>query len=464
MIVGAAEPSSRLDTRKSRTTATRKSIPRLVLSGVLLLAHCLSAKAQVDPEVGPNDFQLSFSEVSNQHNGTGYSPDRREYLASWREWDYQDIVVQRLDHLGAPIGDPMATGLGYTDDSIVVTHDSVNDRFLVVADLGGAIAGVLVDSTGLVGNPFPITGQTSTSFDVVFNPDLQEYVVCRFQVSLPGIRLRRVTANGEVIGLEDQWIGILSSNDRPYPSITYNSIEQEYLIAEHHQYDNGGDEVFAWRLDPTLTLLEVDVISSISSSNQGARGVDVAHNSLDNEYLVVWRHGQGDTATDGDEVYGQRLGSEGQEIGFDDFKISTMGRPGVSEANASSPRIHFNPSRGRYLVVWSGDDFTSNMVDDEFEVFGQYLNHDGGLLAPGNFRLSDYGPNGNEDYDAYYPSSAYNPNRDEFLILFTGVEAFPSSQRHVYGQRIYGAPTIFSDGFETGNASHWSSSSPLAEP
>ena len=276
-------------------------------------------------------------------------------------------------------------------------------------NLDTVIAGVLVDSNGSVGTAFPITGTTETSFDVTFNPDLQEYAICRFDSN--SLWFRRVDANGQVIGLEDVEIGLITISDVPFPRITYNTIEQEFLVVYRSRGDFGGDEVFAIRLGPTGSFIDFQSqISSIQSTNQGASSVDVAYNPWENEYLAVWTHGKDDTATDGDEVFGQRLDSQGQEIGLDDFQISTMGRPGRPEADARSARVSFNGLRGRYLVVWSGDDYTGDMADDEFEIFGQYVSWGGGLLAPGNFRVSDFGPAGDSGARASDPEVAFSPD------------------------------------------------------
>ncbi len=100
----------------------------------------------------------------------------------------------------------------------------------------------------------------------------------------------------------------------------------------------------------------------------------VSYNSTDNEYLVVW---QGDDDTlpllnEEDEIFAQRLDAEtGAEVGLNDFCLSDMGPDGDPDYDASSPAVAYDSTAGEYLVVWSGDDDTSGLTDDEFEIFGQ---------------------------------------------------------------------------------------------
>ncbi len=416
----------------------------LFLLGLFLLGVLQPVSAQVDPEVGQNDFQLSFSQ-SSPIPTVAYSPNRQEYLVAWWEDAYSDLVLQRVDTLGVAIGDPIVTGLGGFEAEIEVSHDPVNDRFLVTADQPSMISGVLVDSNGQSFAPFPITGSGS-EYDVVFNPDVQEYTVVKSGTF--DMYIRRVTANGQVIGLEDTHIQNVDGG-RSVRAV-YNTAEHEYLVAWQSDFR----QTWVRRFDEDWQAVAAD--HRISGTHD-AYNPDLAYNPDQNEYLVVWTREEWDTTVDGDEIFGQRLDSQGGEIGIDDFQISTMGRPGRTESDARNARIRFNSLRDRYLVVWSGDDYSGDMVNDEFEIFGQYLSHSGGLLQPGNFRISKLGAVGDATVDAYGPRLSYSPEVDEFLVIFAGGQI---SQLRIYGQRIYGAPTIFSDGFETGNDQQWSSASP----
>jgi hypothetical protein len=169
----------------------------------------------------------------------------------------------------------------------------------------------------------------------------------------------------------------------------------------------------------------------------------VAYNGTVNEYLVVWS-GNDDKAplANGEyEVFGQRLNAvTGMEVGANDFRISHMGPDGNPDFAAFSPAVAYNGAANEYLVVWSGDDNTAPLVNDEFEDFGQRL--DAATAAPvgvNDFRLSDMGPNGNPDFAAFGPAVAYNGAANEYLIVWQGDDNtgnLVNEEYEVFGQRF----------------------------
>ena len=437
---------TRFPPAQSAHRVTRTLKRSLIVLGFLLLEPLQPVWAQVDPEVGPNDFQLSFSH-SSLEPGVAYSPNRQEYLAAWWEMDYDDTVVQRLDILGEPLGGPIVTGMGFTNDVIQVTHDPINDRFLVTAALSTSIAGVLVDPLGTVGSAFPITGKGTSGFHVTFNPDRQEYAITKYEPS--SLKMRLVDANGQVIGLDDIILTLALPTWGPSPRMAYNTIEGEYLLIWVNSDGPHGPEVWTRRFDPDgVALSPPSSVSSTPFPGSGASYPDIAYHPARNEYLIVWSQLQPE---DGFEVFGQRLDYLGAEIGLDDFQISDKGRPG------NRPRVETNTLYDRYLVTWQSDLVMAGHGSYEVEVAGQYLSAGGATLPPGTFRVSEFGPPGDTSFIADFPSSAFAPDSNEFLVVFSG--RVQGSYR-VYGQRLHGAPTIFSDGFETGNDRKWSSTSP----
>ena len=148
-----------------------------------------------------------------------------------------------------------------------------------------------------------------------------------------------------------------------------------------------------------------DMGSTDGDTDYGAHNPAVAYNSTNNEYLVVWE-GDDDTGSlvDGEfEIFGQRINAvTGDEVGTD-FRISDMGSTdGNTDYGAHNPSVAYNSTNNEYLVVWEGDDNTSPLVDDEFEIFGQRINAaTGAEVGTNDFRISDMGPNGNTSYEAY---------------------------------------------------------------
>jgi large repetitive protein len=109
------------------------------------------------------------------------------------------------------------------------------------------------------------------------------------------------------------------------------------------------------------------------NANFGAFVPAVSYNAADHQYQVVW-YGDDNTGglVDGEsEIYGQALaGATVMEIGTD-TRLSDMGPDGSFFFGAFVPAVAYNPKDNQYLVVWMGDDNTGELVDDEYEIFGQ---------------------------------------------------------------------------------------------
>ncbi len=115
---------------------------------------------------------------------------------------------------------------------------------------------------------------------------------------------------------------------------------------------------------------------------------DVSWSAAANEYLVVW---YGDDTVDGEnEIWGQRLSPSGAEIGINDFRLSSMGPDGNPAYTALNPRVAFGAG-GLALVVWQSDDNSGDLVDNEFEIYGQFYQVDSSSIR------GDFNADGNVD-------------------------------------------------------------------
>jgi hypothetical protein len=157
----------------------------------------------------------------------------------------------------------------------------------------------------------------------------------------------------------------------------------------------------------------------------------LAHDPLNNRYLVVWwgDDNQGTLVDQEIEVFGQLLeGSTGEEIGADDFRISDMGPDGDTDYSGAGPNATFNSITGEYLVVWSGDD----AVDGEVEVYAQQLNADGEQVDVNDYRISHMGPDGDPNYQGSSAAVAFASASNLMLIAWNG-ELLPD-EFEIFGQ------------------------------
>lgn len=183
-------------------------------------------------------------------------------------------------------------------------------------------------------------------------------------------------------------------------------------------------------------------MGGVGDPSYGAFNAAVAYNSIDNEYLVVW---EGDDNIDGlvdneFEIFGQLLSATGGGLGSNDFRISQAGATGNPDYSARNPDVAFNSTFNQYLVVWTADTHLPYFIDDEYEIYGKVLDADGGTPFGGEFRISFNAGTGNEDYDAYKPAVAYNPDADEYLVVWMAddiVQGMVDEEFEIFAQRVY---------------------------
>src|SRR5262249_46356848 len=155
-------------------------------------------------------------------------------------------------------------------------------------------------------------------------------------------------------------------------------------------------------------------------------------------YLVVW---SGDdnafSQVDGEyEIFGQPLDAATGDFIIGRIRISDMGNPLDPNFTAYDPAVAYNGVTNEYLVVWWADDNTTPHVDGEYGIFGQRINAATGLqVGADDFRLSDMGPDGDTDFEAFFPAVAYNGAANEYLVVWNGDDT-TNDEYEIYGQLL----------------------------
>jgi hypothetical protein len=428
-----------------------------------------------------------------------YNPAQEEYLVVWEGTDNTGALVvgeseifgQRVDGAtGAELGDMVRLSDmgpdGDTDYSAfnpAVAHNPTEGAYLVVwegdnniesqVDDEFEIYGQLVEAdTGAeIGEDIrlrPLGAGGNPDFDAVnpataYNPTQDEYLVVWHGDDNPGSLVdeefeifgQRVDgATGATIGDLLRLSDMGPDGDPDYaarnPGVAYNSTQDEYLVVWEGDDDTGSlvnneFEIFGQRVAGLGFELDGDFRLSDMGANggtlDGAFNPAVAYNPTQDEYLVVW---QGDDYTDTIfeieyEIYGQLVASNGIQINGD-FRLSDTGPNGDPDYDAYDPAVAYNSTEGEYLVVWSGDDNTGSLVDEEFEIFGQRVDAASGDEIGGDLPLSDIGPDGDPDYDAFNPALAYNPTQNEYLVIWEGDDTtIVDDEFEIFGLRLAGA-------------------------
>jgi cysteine-rich repeat protein len=372
--------------------------------------------------------------------GVAYDSQDNQYLVVWSGDDIggggiggnnivdgkYEVYGQRVNAAtGEEIGDDFRISEMGTDDSVTVhggrmpavVYNSVNNDYLVVwigydashafGDSFGRLIGAgdgSLDSQKVLRVPDPANEpmgntieMTSPQTDVAYNPVDNEYFV-----------VFRCDCFGEEI-------------PDGYP----------------------GFEIFGQRLDATAEGIGLERrISDAGGNETGFSGQDpsIAFNTRDSEYLTVWT---ANDATNKIEVYGQRLSTAGDPIGTDDFRISFSGPDADADFGAGSPDLAYNSINDEFLVVWYGQDDEGGLVENETEIFGQRVegavDAPAGDPIGSNFRLSDMNGIGTPDLLTPLVAVAYNSTDNISLVTWFGtddVAALVALEVEVFGQLV----------------------------
>ena len=304
-------------------------------------------------EIGENDFRISNTGSEGDEDARAYSPTATwnevtgEYLVAWSAHDpdvhspFQlDIVGQRLDASGDEVG--------------------VND--FPISQLEEGEFSVHVES------------------EVAVNRRTGEYLVSWVALNNNGDLLegQMLDADGSEIGENNFKISNGDGIDVLHPSIAYNSQENDFLVTwagtnRDIGLAGGETEIFGQIVTATGTPtlgddLMISSTGGIGDARWSANAPSVAWNSSQNEYLVSWHAttpGSDDVGVRPSQIFAQRVGSDGQEKGVNDFRISKAG-PAVLDAIA--PSVSWTGNTNEYFVTWR-----ANQSDDNHEIVGQRL-------------------------------------------------------------------------------------------
>ncbi|MEL6824475.1 MAG: hypothetical protein AAFP70_22170, partial [Calditrichota bacterium] len=124
------------------------------------------------------------------------------------------------------------------------------------------------------------------------------------------------------------------------------------------------------------------------------------------------------------------------EFGENDFRISDMGPDANGAFDAFNAAVVYNSIENEYLVVWSGDDDKN----EEFEIWGQRIDAaTGEEVGVNDFQISDVGPDGQINYDAFQPAVAYNNIQNEYLVVWYGDDnqtSLVNDEFEIFGQLL----------------------------
>jgi len=145
----------------------------------------------------------------------------------------------------------------------------------------------------------------------------------------------------------------------------------------------------------------------------------VAHNTFNNQYLVVWSDSRGPNP----KIYGRRLKADLTPIGGD-FRISAT----TSPAAETAPDVAWDATHNTYLVVW-GDD--RNEVSRGRDIYGRRVKPNG-TFAGAEFRISGKNAMAHE----FTPAVAWHPSSAGYLVVWVDGRNFTARSFDIYGRLV----------------------------
>lgn len=403
--------------------------------------------AATGAEVGVNDFRLSDMGADGdplydaELPRAAYAASRGEYLVVWQGDDNTGLLANgEFEIFGQRV--VAATG----------TEIGTNDQRL--SDMG-ADGDIAFDAQ----NPAVGFAVTENRYFVVWSGDDNSGTTVEGEREIFGQFVDATT--GAESGSNDLRVSEMGPDGDPIydalsPSLAYNPTSHEFLVAWDGDDKAGGGldagefEIFGQRINAATGAqvgandFPLSEMGIPGHTNVGAvRPMVAIRTSGTAEFLVTWHADQDTLGTVDDEfeIYGQRVvGSNGNETGVNDFRISDMGVDGDIDYDARQPCVAYNPNDNEYLVVWEGDDSAAPLVDGETEIFGQRISAmTGEELGANDFRISDMGPNGDPAWDAQKPGIAYNTVDHEYLVVWSGEDdaaGTANGEFEIFAQRL----------------------------
>lgn len=249
---------------------------------------------------------------------------------------------------------------------------------------------------------------------IAYNPATDEYLVVF--VSNPSnpdpqqIFGQRLSAAGAPIGDAFQISDSVNGGD--LPAVAYNSHLNEYL-AVWDENSGSPNQVLGQRVSATGAEVGADFQISNNGLNTFATsdvGPDIAYNSTDDQYAVVWTS----TTAGQAQAFIQRLSGTGAEVAGDVQVVS-------DRDTTQQPTVAYNPQAHEYLVAFGGQ--VSNASGDQ-EIYGQLMNSVGARVGA-DTRLSTSGPPDQDLWGAAAAAAAYDSASGRSLTVWESGRSGP---------------------------------------
>lgn len=242
---------------------------------------------------------------------------------------------------------------------------------------------------------------------------------------------RRVEADGTLRGSGRAAISAIAANggQADAPAIAYDDLAREFVVVYEGDLDGGLYEpaIYSNRLRPDATAVDggahADSPVSFGPSPrlaQPARNPDLAYDSRNNRFLVVWDEV---LRFEGDEM---AVNSRLLEIGAPALaiqRVSEDGSGGNLIRAARDPKVAYSLFSDGFVVTWSGT--PSAFGPAAFEVLAREVDRDGTPQGTLPFVVSETASWGTSGVEAVTPAIVASPVQNVILTAWSGAETIP---------------------------------------
>lgn len=347
-----------------------------------------------------------------------------------------EIFGQRVSAAGERIGDPFRISTMGNDSE---TDPAIRARY------GAFKPAVAVDT---VTGDYLVTWRGDDNSGALVDDEFEIFARVIDSAGTPAGAQFRISMMGdetETVAAERQRYGAFA------PAVVFNAASGSFSVVWQGDGNQSGlvddeYEIFAQNVSNSGALIN----SAARVSNMGPDG-DPAFDALEpaiaadpaaGTMLVTW-HGDtvsGAMADDEFEVFGRLLDANASMLGST-FRVSIMGPEGEGDPaerrrfRGESSATAWNGKEQEFLVTWQGDASIGNLVDDELEIFGRFVQSDGSMLHS-KFRISQQGDDEEEDAAKRVAHKAVEPAiafiNGAFTIAWSGGE---NDHHQIYIQR-----------------------------
>jgi len=385
---------------------------------------------------------------AGRHPAVVWNPVAEEYLAIWEGDEANGALVddefeifgQRISRTGALEGERFRISVMGDDDASdpaerarysaqrpAMSVDSKTGNYLVVWQ-GDTDDGVMVDEE------FEIFGRVIAANGV------------------PAGDQFRISTMGDDSATD---AAVRAGFDGYKPAVAYNPVSAGFFVTWEGDDNQAGladgeFEIHAQRVDAegalSGSMIRVSSMGPDGSNAFDALSAAIAIVPDTGTTFIVWH---GDTSTsplvdDEFEIHGRLFDAAGMPLGSS-VQVSTMGSSSETDPaervrfKAEQPAVSWSTRNEHFLVTWRGDTESGDLVDDEFEIHGRFMDANGAAVTS-RFLVSEMGAHSDsQDAEERRTFAAQSPRTgyvDGYFLATWYGDSTTNGQDEIHAQRL----------------------------